>query len=206
MQTSATSNRSLLQAFAFIAILFANLQARAADDKAVEPPHPTKFRLSGMFSPEREAALREFAKEITDFTFVNIDYKNAEITLEYELVKLFPTMNPKQFKMLTPEKIVERLDALVRQATNSTFRIFAASTTPKDKLVVEEITIGVLDCQGCCLAVHDMLAKVDGVERTVIVSKTGQLSVTIDPARTNRAALEDALNKQRVTILSKKAE
>lgn len=164
----------------------------AADDKPVEL-QPTKHRVTGLFSPDREADLKKvFAEKIPEVKLVSIDFKNSEATFVYDADRLFN--KPK------PEQLIERFDNLLRTHTLGTFGIRAVCTTPKDKLKLVEIPIVGLDCKGCCLAVYETIYKLDGVEQATASFKEGLATAWIDPKKISQAELEDALKKRNVQL------
>jgi copper chaperone CopZ len=181
-------------------ILLAALASIAADDKPAEPA-PTKFRVLGLFSPDRQDDLREVVKQLPAVKVVSIDFEHAEAVLSYDLEQLFPQAKGKQ--KFTPEQITQRLDERLRQASRATFGIKPLSTVPRDKLTRVEIAVAGLDCKGCCLAAYESIAKIDGVEQATASFKNGKVNALIDPAKTNRAALQEALKKAQVHIKDK---
>jgi copper chaperone CopZ len=64
------------------------------------------------------------------------------------------------------------------------------------------VEIGVLGlgCKGCCLALYDSVAKIEGVEQATASFKESKLTALIDPEKTNREALIDALKKRNVSL------
>ncbi len=159
------------------------------------------YRLFGLSAAEREADLREVMKAVPDVALVSLDAAKAEVTLRYEVEKLFPTAKPKQSP--APDKITERISSLISQASKSTFTVHARSTVPADKLTKVEIPIGVLDCKGCRYAAYQAVAKLDGVERATVSTTPSAVIAWIDDTKTKREALEEALKKARVDLLGK---
>ena len=159
------------------------------------------YRLIGLSAPEREGDLREVMKTVPDVALVGLDAAKAEVTLRYELEKLFPTAKPKQ--PTAPDKITERLNSLIGQASKNTFSLTARSTVPADKLTKVEIPIGVLDCKGCRYAAYSAIAKLDGVERATVSAQPSAIIAWIDAAKTKREALVEALKKVRVDLVPK---
>lgn len=159
------------------------------------------YRLIGLSAAEREADLREVMKAVPDVALVSLDAAKAEVTLRYEVEKLFPTAKPKQPP--APEKITERLSSLIGQASKNTFTVTARSTVPADKLTKIEIPIGVLDCKGCRYAAYQAVAKLDGVERATVSAQPSAVIAWIDDTKTKRETLEEALKKARVDLLGK---
>lgn len=166
--------------------------ALVADDKPNERP-PVKHRVTGLFSPDREADLKKvFSEKLPEVKLVSIDFKNSEATFVYDADLLFN--KPK------PEQIIERFDNLLRTHTLGTFGIRAVCATPKEKLMFVEIGVVGLDCKGCGLAVYETIYRIDGVEQATASFKEGLVTAWIDPKKTDRAALEDALKKRGVQL------
>ncbi|MCX7422569.1 MAG: heavy metal-associated domain-containing protein [Planctomycetia bacterium] len=164
----------------------------AADDKPIERP-PVKHRVTGLFSPDREADLKKvFAEKIPEAKLVSVDFKNSEATFVYDADVLF--IKP------TPEQLIERFDNLLRTHTQGTFGIRDVCKTPKDKLSFIEIGVVGLDCKGCCLAVYETIYRIDGVEQATASFKEGLVTAWIDSKKTDRAILEEALKKRGVTL------
>ncbi len=76
-------------------------------------------------------------------------------------------------------------------------------TVPRDKLTRVVIPIAGLDCKACGLAAYEAVAKIDGVEQAAASFREGRLTALIDPAKTNREQLEDALKKKQVPLGTK---
>jgi copper chaperone CopZ len=168
----------------------------AADRPA--QPQPNKFRIIGMFSLERQDDLRDAVKQIPGVKLGSIDFASAEAVITYDFAQLFPQARPKEKVM--PEQVAERLDNLLKTASNHTFGVKLPFDEPRDKLARVEILIVGHDCKGCCLAAYEAVAKVDGVLQATASFKEGRLNALIDPAKTNRAALEEALKKVNVQL------
>jgi copper chaperone CopZ len=184
----------------FTALLVLAFSIEAADEKPAESLQTVTQRLLGVCCPEREVDLREAVKNIPGVELRSFDFEKGEITLAYDPVTLFPQQAvPKQgYK---PEQIIERLDSLLRSNSGGSFTFKPFSTAaPKDKLTKVEIPILLLDCKGCRLGAYNSIAKIDGVERAIVSSKVGLVTALIDPAKTNRSALEEALKKARVEL------
>lgn len=165
----------------------------AADDKGVDP-RPVKHQVTGLFMPEREQDLRDVLATLPQFKVVAIDFKSAEVTLEYAPAKVFPGAKPDQ--------VVQRLDSMLRSASNGTFGAKPLPETPLDKLKLIEIPVGGLDCKACSFAAYESIYKLDGVERATASFRAGLVTALIDPDKTDRASLEAALKKRGVEIKS----
>ena len=159
------------------------------------------YRLIGLSAPEREEDLRVVMKSVADVTFVSLDAAKAEVTLRFDVEKLFPPTKSKQSP--APDKITERLNSLLGSASKNTFHLAAPSTVPADKLTKVEIPIGVLDCKGCRYAAYSAIAKLDGVERATVSATPSAVIAWIDATKTKRETLEEALKKARVDVLAK---
>lgn len=168
------------------------LTAVLAQAQTVEAKH----RITGLFSPERVDELKESFKKVKDATLVSVDYERAEAVLSYDPKK----MSNKKQDAEREKETVERLDNLLRQASSHTLGVRALSTTPKEKQTKIEIPVAGLDCKACCLAAYEVIYKLDGVDAATCSFKEGKMTALIDPEKTNRATLEDALKKRGVTV------
>ena len=157
-----------------------------------DEPQTFAFRVTGLFQPDRVDDFREMLKKLPDVTLNSIDYDRAEAKFTFDTAKVLPGVKP--------EQVAERFDQLIRQNSSSTFGIRPTSTVPREKLATVTITIVGLDCKACSLAAYEIVAKVDGVEQAQASFHDGKLTAWIDPVRTNRAALEEALKKRNVTL------
>jgi copper chaperone CopZ len=163
----------------------------AADDKPGKPEKVT-YRVLGLFSPDREKDLREAFKELPDVTLVAVNFDDAEITIEFDPAKAFPGAKPGQ--------VVEQFDQKLRSVTRSTFGVKPRRTVPRDKLQQVVIPTAGLDCKGCCLAAYEVIAGIDGVMQATASFKEGRMTAWIDPTKTDRTKLEDALRKRGVEV------
>ena len=154
-------------------------------------------RIVGLSEPSREEDLRATVKTMPDVELVKLDGESTEATFRYDVTKLISGYNPK--KPPNEEAITKRLDELLRTASQGTFTLKPTATIPKDKMQKIEFKVGVLDCKACRYGAYIAIAKLDGVERAT-VTNAGLLTVWIDPAQTNREALEAALKKARVEL------
>lgn len=163
----------------------------AAADK---PAEPQKFnhRVTGLFAPDREADLRAALVKIPDVKLVRLDFNHAEAVFSYD-----PAV---AFKGTRPEKIVERFNELLRNATRHTMGIAPLDPTPKDRLTRVEIPVFVLDCKACSLAAYETVYKIDGVAAATAEFKESRITALIDTNRTDRAAIEAALKKRDITV------
>jgi copper chaperone CopZ len=155
----------------------------------------TKHQVTGLFMKEREQDLREAVERIPQVKLVSIDFENAEANFEYDPAKVFPGAKPQQ--------IVERLDNLLKSVSNHTFGIKPLRSAPLEQLRLVEIPVAGLDCKACCLAAYEAVYKLDGVERATASFREGRVTALIDPEKTDRAKLEDALKKRGVQIRSR---
>lgn len=186
----ANLNRKRLQ-IAFLAISVFLSQLAFAEDKPAEPA-PVKYRVTGLFSTDRQADLREVMQELPEVALVSIDFKTSEASFRFDAAKAFPGAKP--------EQIVERFDNRLRTVSRSTFGIQALCTIPRDKLKFIEIPVIGLDCKGCCLGAYEAINKLDGVEQATASFKDGLVTAWIDPKKIDQLALEDALKKRNVQL------
>lgn len=162
-----------------------------AEDKP-KAAEPIKHQITGLFSTEREADLRETFKELPEFQLVSIDFKNAEASFEYDPAKVFPNAKP--------EQVIERFDNLLRQASRHTFGIKPLRSLPKDKLTLIEIPVVGLDCKGCCLGAYDAIYRLPGVEMATASFKLGRVTALVNPEKIDRVELETALKQRGVQL------
>ena len=178
--------------------ILCSIHTFAAEEKPAEPNPTASYRILGLCSPERQDDLREVASKIPGMKLLSSDFENGEVTLSYDQAVLFTQPGTKpNYK---PEQITERLDNQLRAGSGGGFTLKPLSTTPKEKLTKVEIPILLLDCKGCRLGAYNSISKIDGVERAFVSSEEGLVTALIDPAKTNRAALEEALKKARIDL------
>jgi copper chaperone CopZ len=153
-----------------------------------------KHQVTGLFMKEREQDLREAVEKIPQVKLVSIDFKNAEAIFAYDPAKVFPGARP--------EQMVERFDNLLKSASNHTFGVKPLRSVPLEKLRLIEIPVAGLDCKACCLAAYEAIYTLEGVERATASFREGRVTALIDPGKTDRAKLEDALKKRGVEVKS----
>ena len=151
---------------------------------------PYTYRVLGLFSKDREADLRASFELLPEFKLSKVDFDYAEITVAFAPAKLFPGQKA--------ERVAELVNDRLRQASHHTFGVKPRSTAARDKLQRVEIPAGGLDCKACCLAAYEIVAQIDGVEQATASFKEGKVTALIDPARTDRAKLEETLRKRGV--------
>jgi len=157
---------------------------------------PLKYRVTGLYNKEREADLREAVQAMKDVAIESIDFDSSEVTFTLDAVKVLGKGTEKQW--------IERLDNQLRQASHHTFGVKALCATPKEKLTRVEIGVLGLDCKGCELSAYEVIFRIDGVEQATCSFKAGKMTALIDPEKTNKAALEEALKKRSVTVAGTK--
>ncbi|HLY11939.1 MAG TPA: heavy metal-associated domain-containing protein [Planctomycetota bacterium] len=155
---------------------------------------PVKVRVTGLFNREREADLRAAIKSLPELSIASLDFDTSEVTFSCDRVTLLGKGTEKQQ--------LERFDTLIRNASTHTFGIRPLCATPKEKLTRIDIPVLGLDCRGCELAAYEVIFKMDGVEQATCSFKAGLMTALIDPEKTSKAALEEALKKRNVTLKS----
>ncbi len=155
---------------------------------------PIKHQVTGLFMKEREQDLREAVQMIPNVKLVSIDFPNAEATFEYDPAVAFPGTRP--------EQAIQRLDNLLKSASNRTFGIKPLRSVPLARLRLIEIRVAGLDCKACCLAAYESVYQLEGVECATASFREGRVTALIDPGKTDRAKLEAALKKRGVQVLS----
>ena len=143
-------------------------------------------RITGLFSPQREAALRAAMEKLPGVKLVSVDFEHAEAVFAYDATVVF--------KGVKPEQVVERFNDLLRNAP--------LIATPKDKLTRVEIAVVGCDCQACGLAAYESIFKIGGVTAATVNFKDGRIVALVDAEKTIRGALEAALKKRGVEMKS----
>ena len=150
------------------------------------------YRVLGLFSPDREKDLCRVFVDLPDFRLIAVDFDDAEITIEFTPAKALPGQKP--------EKFVELVDQKLRSASRGTFGVAPRRNVPRDKLKLIVIPVSGLDCKACCLAAYEAIARIDGVVQATASFKDGRVTALIDPKKTDRAKLEEALRKKGVDV------
>lgn len=76
----------------------------------------------------------------------------------------------------------------------------APTEKPREKLQFVEIRVVGLDCLACGLGAYEAVQNVEGVETATASFKTGLVTAWIDPEKTDRSKLEEALKQRGVEI------
>jgi copper chaperone CopZ len=174
---------------------------KTAAEVAVKPPtkfkfsdkHTIKLQVIGLFVSDRIDSLREIMKQIPEAEIQTVDFDLAEATVRY-------ATDSDMFRNAEPEQITERLNNRVRQISSGLFSLKAVSSVPREKLRCIEIRIKGLDCKACSLAVHDIVANIEGVQHATASFRKGLATAWIDPSKTNRKVIEETLKQRRVTL------
>ncbi len=153
-------------------------------------PQEVKHRVTGLFAPDREADLRAAVKKVPGLRLVGVDLGNGEAVFAYDPATLFPGAKPGQY--------AENLDRLLKSASSSTFGVKPLVTSPAGTLTRVEVRVLGLDCKGCSLGAYEAISGIDGVAQATVNFKDGRVAALIDPAKTDRAALEAALKQKGV--------
>jgi copper chaperone CopZ len=179
---------------------------RPAPVQPSEPPaktfqfdddHSVKLRVVGLFMSDRVDDFRELMKQFPEASLLTVDFDTA--TIRY-------AADSGQFRNAKPEQIVERLNNRVRQLSTGLFSLKPIGPIPREKLKQIEFPIKGLACKACSLAVHDILARVEGVEHVTASFRDSLATAWVDPARTDRAKLEAALKQRGVTLIKESPE
>lgn len=155
-----------------------------------------RYRVTGLFQPDRVDALREATRDWNEARLDSVDYDSAVATLAYD-----PDSPP--FKNATPEQVLERLNNKLRERSKGVFSLLPLSTLPRASWQKVQIRLEPLDCVACSFGVYLAVHQLEGVQRATSDMKDGLLTVWIDPSKIDRQALEKALKKREVTLLSK---
>ncbi|HSJ01745.1 MAG TPA: heavy metal-associated domain-containing protein [Verrucomicrobium sp.] len=149
------------------------------------------YRVTGLFSPDREADLKaSLEQQLPDIQLASVDYPHGEAAFRYD-----PAL---AFKGVKPADILKRFDEKLRTASSGTFGIQPRFTIAPEKLVRVEIPVVGLDCKACSFAAYETVAKLEGVAQATASFREGLVTALIDPGKTNKEALEEALRKKQI--------
>lgn len=130
-------------------VLVAMIAASQLGAAATQPATGVRkvvHRVTGLFSRDREADLREALLKLPGVELVSLDFDHSEGTFAYDPAKAFPGTKP--------DKIIERFNQELLNASHHTMGIKAVCATPRDKLARIVIPVEGLDCRACCLAAY----------------------------------------------------
>lgn len=164
-----------------------------AETTTIDPASTLTLRVVGLFEPARQSALAAAIGQIPEVRLERLDVESAEITLAYD-------PQSRLLKNARPEQIRERLHNRLQQLTTGTFGLKVVSPLPRAQWERIEIPIYGLDCQSCTYAAYEGLMRVEGVEQAIASFRDSLAIVWIDPTRTNRMVLEQALLQRGVTL------
>lgn len=180
-----------LTALVSVALIGTIAASSFAADEAPKP-QPFTYRIFGMFSPDREADLKETAEKLTNIKLIAVDYAKAEATFEYDPKKAFPGAKP--------EQIEERLGNQLRDASRSTFQIKPKLAMPRESLQKLEIAVVGLDCKACSFAAYQAVMRLEGVEQCEVIFKQEKLTALVDGSKTDKAKIETRLKEMGLKI------
>jgi hypothetical protein len=155
--------------------------------------HSVKLRVIGLFMPGRVDAFRKLMTEFPEATVQAVEFETAEATIRY-------AADSDLFRNASADQITERLNNRVRQLSTGLFSLKPLGDIPHRKLQRVEFEIVGLDCKACSLAVHDILARVDGVTHAKASFRDRLAVAWIDAATTDRSKIENALKQRQVTV------
>ena len=159
----------------------------------------TTLRVIGISHAERIADWERCVKTLPELTLVKLDADKATATLRYDVPALLGKPRPKP-EEVTPQKIIERIEALIAKASVRTFSVTALTGIAEEKLKREELSVGLLDCKGCRYAVYAAVTKLPGFERATVDAGRRVLITWFDPAQVSKDTLIAALKKARVEL------
>lgn len=164
-----------------------------AESITIDPASTLTLRVVGLFEPERQSALTAALGQIPEVRLERLNVELAEITLAYD-------PQSRLLKNARPEQIRERIQNRLQQLTAGTFGVKDPSPLAREQWERIEIPIFGLDCQSCTFAAYEGLMRTEGVEQATASFRDSLAVVWIDPTRTNRMVLEQALLQRGVTL------
>jgi copper chaperone CopZ len=150
-------------------------------------------RILGLFQADCVDDLREVTKKVSGLALVSANHKTGTATFRLDAAKVFPDAK-------SPEQILETLRNKLNGESQGVFQTYPLSPLPREKLTEVKIPIAGLDCKGCSYGAYLAVCKIDGVENAIASFKEGLVTAWIDPSKTDRTTLEEALTKRGVTL------
>jgi copper chaperone CopZ len=166
----------------------------SAGSVAEETDH--RCRVLGLFQADCVDDLRGVTEKLPGIALLKADHHTGTATFRFDSAKVFPGAK-------SPEQLIEHLRNKLNGASQGVFEVRALSALPRAKQKEVKISIEGLDCKGCSYGAYLAVYKIEGVETATASFKSGLVTAWIDPAKTNRAALEEALTKRGVTLKGK---
>ena len=163
---------------------------------AFDDEHTVNVRVVGLFMPERVDSFRTLMNEIPDARLQSVEFDTAEARIQL-------ATHSDLGRSTSAEQIVERLNNKIRYLSTGLYSVKALGQVSHNDLERIEFGIIGLDCHACSLAVHDVLIQVDGVEHVTASFRQRQAIAWIDPQKTDRLKLEEALRQRNVTLSTK---
>jgi len=154
-----------------------------------------EVQVAGLFMPDRVESFGAVIEQFPEAKLLKLEFKTAQATIAF-------AADSDLFRNANTEQIVERLNNRIRQLSGQTLGVKPQSDIPRDKLERVEFAILGLDCKACSFAVYDILARVEGVQQATANFADGRAIAWINPAKTNRDALEKVLRNRRVQLKS----
>ncbi len=155
-----------------------------------------RYRLMGLGSAEQLDDLREYLTQASEFQLLELDEKLHEITLSYDMRRLFP-QSPANHQP-KPETLQQQIDNRLRQVSFGMFTIKPLLGESRAKLKREELAVSIPDCKACRLNVCQTAAKIDGVEQSEFDRQQTRLIVWLDPDKCDLEKLREGLKKAKI--------
>jgi copper chaperone CopZ len=150
-------------------------------------------RVTGLFSEERVDYLRACLEDVPELRLGEVKLDTASVTFHG-----VATNTP--FHNANHEQLIQRIDQLLKRASNHTFGAAAASPLEPAKLKQIDIDVRGLDCKACAYGAYRAVYRLDGVIQARVSFKTNQATITVEPDKTNESELRDALKKAGVNF------
>ncbi len=151
------------------------------------------FRIIGLFDKERMEDLRQAMSDLHDAELLSCDYETGRAVVRLGE----PWIKQREKDM---EAFITRFGHDLRLVTRGNFDVRAPGSFPKKKWKVEKIPIYGLDCRGCSYGAYLAVCDLDGVERAVASFHEGFVTVWINPAKTDRTAIEKGLLDKKLNL------
>ena len=154
-------------------------------------------RIIGLSDASRANDFKEVIKKVPSVKLVRFDSDKASASLDFQPATQDQKSVPSG-TVLPPDKVISLIDGLVGDASSHTFSVTAPTGVAEKNLSKLTYKVSINDCKGCRYAAYLAVAKLEGVDRASLDSSNNILVAWIDPTKTSKKAVGDALTDARI--------
>ena len=154
-------------------------------------------RILGLSDASRVNDFNEVIKKLPSLKIVSFDSDHATALVRYE-----PTIMDQRLGLRsassTPSTVIPLIDGLISAASGHTFTVTAPTEIADKNLKKLTFKVNLNDCKGCRYAAYIAVAKLEGLDRATVDSANHSLVAWIDPTKTSKKTVGDALTEARI--------